>query len=159
MSAALSGLIRPCRGDRFERLSEFEPGAIAAEFILVREIVFDPMDEVGDVYDTVAFDPARPTRWWTEYGLAVCLGEYELATAWWQERPARMVATPADWLRCHGAAFCIIDWNADLHAIIGRAPSVECADDWLAGKLKRELTEQARSRIQIFARGARRAAA
>jgi hypothetical protein len=117
MTPSLSGLIRPSGNvGTFQRLSEFEPGAIAAEFILVRETVFDAMDETGEVYDTVAFDPSRPTRWWTEHGLVTCLGECELNTAWWNERPARMVATPADWLACHGAAFCIVDWSTDLNA-------------------------------------------
>jgi hypothetical protein len=156
---ALSGLIRPSRDGTFQRLSEFEPGAIKAEFILARETVFEPMEEVGDVYDTVAYDPTRPTRWWTEHGLAVCLGDWEITAAWWGDRPARMVATPADWLKTHGGSFCVLDWSADLQAIIGRVPAIECVDDWLAGKLKREMTEQARPKIQIFVKGNRRAAA
>jgi hypothetical protein len=158
MTPAFSGLIRPA-GTRFERLSEYEPGAFNAEFILVRETVFDPMEEVGEVYDVVAFDPSRPTRWWTEHGLVTCLGEYELNTAWWEDRPARMVATPYDWLRCHGAAFCVVDWSCDLNALIGRAPAIECADSWLASKLNRELTAQDRPKLKIIAKGARRAAA
>jgi hypothetical protein len=70
-----------------------------------------------------------------------------------------MTATPADWLKTYGASFCIVDWSADLCALLGSAPAIECDDAWLAGKLRRELTEQARPRIEIFARGARRAAA
>jgi len=155
----MTALIRPCHDGRFQLLSEFEPGAVDAELILVREIVLDPMEQLGEVYDTVAFDPSRPTRWWTESGLATCLGEYELDTAWWDDRPARMVATPADWLACHGAAFVILDWSCDLSALLGRAPTIECADDWLAGKLNREMAAQARPNIQIFAKGGCRAAA
>jgi len=156
---ALCGLIRPSSDGTFQRLAELEPGAITADFILVREMVCDPMEEVGEVYDTIAYDPGRPTRWWTERRLAVALGEWELCNAWWDGRPARMVATPADWLACHGAGFCIVDWSVDLNALLGRAPAIECADDWLAGKLNRELTAQARPKIHIFAKGGRRAAA
>src|SRR5215468_5565981 len=95
----LHGLIRPCRDGRFELLAEHEPGAIEADFMYVREMVDDPIEEIGDIYDAIAWQSERPGVWWTEHGLVAVVGEHELVAAWWGNRPARMVATPYDHAR------------------------------------------------------------
>jgi hypothetical protein len=142
----LSGLIRPSSDGTFQRLSEPEPGAITAELLHVREMVFDPIEEVGDIYDCVAWNPQKPGVWWTERGLVTCVGEYELTASYWREQPARMLATPADYVAAHGAGFVILDWSADVNAIIGRVAAVECATSALYRKLRETLIEQAKPR-------------
>jgi len=129
-------------------LAEFEPGAIMAELMCVREIVADPMEEIGEVYDVVAWERGTTSPWWTRRGLVTVLGEHELQSAWWQDRPARMVATPYDHAIDPGT-FCIIDWSADINAIIGIAPAVECASRDLERRLWDALTRQEMPKIPI----------
>jgi hypothetical protein len=142
----LSGLIHPCRDGTFQRLEEFEPGGLVAEFLHVRETVFDWTEEVGDIYDIVAWDARRPGIWWTAYGVAVVLGEWELGDAAWDDRPARMTSTPDAWVCSHGSSFCVVDWSADLQAIIGRASKIKCATPALHTKLRETLIAQAMPR-------------
>jgi hypothetical protein len=142
---ALSGLIRPCRDGRFERLSEFEPGAVEADFMHVREQVDDPIEQIGDVFDVIAWQAQRPGVWWTQRGLVTVIGEHELQAAWWGSRAARMVATPADHARDPGT-FCVVDWTADINAIIGRNSMIECSTPALYKKLRETLIAQAMPR-------------
>lgn len=141
------------RDRMFEPLYEFEPGAIEATIILVRE------GEEAEVVDAIAWPKDTRSPWWMLRGIATVLGEHELSRAWWDGNAAQMVATPADFVACHGAAFCILDWSADLNSIIGRAPAVECATAGLAAKLRAALIEQALPKIPISIRHHRRAAA
>ena len=106
------------------------------------------MEEVGEIFDVVAWERDTKSPWWTQRGIVTVIGEHELETAWWQERPARMVATPRDHAVDPGT-FCIIDWNADINAIIGRAPAVECAIPALRERLIRALQAQAMPKIII----------
>ncbi len=150
--------IMPSSAGTFQRLPEYEPGAVDADWLYVREWVPDPFEEVPEIIDCVAWKKGTRSPWWMWHGIAAHVGEHELRTAYWQDRPARLLETPQDFLACHGAGFCILDWTADVDAIIGAAPAVSCSTDDLAAKLQRVLTEQAKPRFPIIWPGLRRAA-
>lgn len=128
---------------RFEPLSEFEPGAVKAKIMLVR-------DYDGEAVDAIAWASDRPTVWWTYRGTLDYIGEHELRRAWWDQSPARMVATPAGFVAAAGAAFCILRWDADIDEILGPVPGVDCDGAALAQKLRRTLIEQAAERRRIL---------
>jgi hypothetical protein len=150
----ISGFVRPDRGGTFTRLAEYEPGAVQVDFLYLRE------PETLDIYDCVAWEPSRPGKWRTEHGIATYEGDHELRRSWWEKRPALLVPTPADFIARHGAAFVILDWDADINDIIGRAPAVQCSTDWLKERLTRTLIAQARPKLRIYgpSREVRRAA-
>jgi len=127
---------------RFELLSEFEPGAVDAEIMIVR-------DEGLEAFDAVAWEHDKPSRWWTLRDVVTGVGEHEISKAFWEERPARMIETPADYLACRCEACCIIDWSADINAIIGLAPAIECATSRLERRLRQALVRQALPKIRI----------
>src|SRR5262249_26257416 len=100
--------------------------------------------------DTIAWEPERPGRWLSHRDLVTHVGQDELDRSFWDETPARMVATPAAFVACHGQAFCILDWSADLNAIIGRAAAVECDSEELRGFLSRALHRQATAHLRTL---------
>ena len=129
----------------FVPVNEHESGAVLAHIMLVREPVFDPMEEAGEVVDAIGWEEDRPGAWWTLNGTAY-IGEHELRRSWWEQTPARMVSTPAAYLDCHGAAFCIIDWEADVDAILGPTAAVTVDNINLASRLRRTMFDQAAPR-------------
>lgn len=141
------------RDGRFDLLGEYEPGAVRADLVHVLE------GEYLELVDAVAWECHRPGRWWTLRGVATVLGEHELAAAWWEQRPARMVATPADWLAQPLTSFVIVDWSTDINAAIGAAPGVVCDTPALACRLRRTLIEQAMPKLPITVLGHRRVVA
>lgn len=143
------GLIMPVRGGLFEPLTEFEPGALDVDFLHVRETVADPFEEVGEIIDIIAWRRGTKSPWWMRRGVVTVIGDWELDNAAREDRPARMVATPADFVGTHGGAFCILNWNADLCEIIERAPHIECACAALEQRLRQTLVRQALPKIPI----------
>jgi hypothetical protein len=134
--------------------AEFEPGAVKAEFLHVKSY------PDGATVDVVAWDPHAPGRWWTFRDVCAVAGEYELNASWWEEdRPARLVATPAEHRADPRVTCCIIDWSADLNAAFGLAPAVECSTEALALRLHKTLVAQAVPRLKIRVAGLHRAAA
>jgi hypothetical protein len=57
-----------------------------------------------------------------------------------------LLETPAAYVAAHGHGFCIVDWTADVNAIIGRVEAVECATQALYARLRRTLIAQAMPR-------------
>lgn len=149
----LAGWILPSRSGTFELLADFEPGALRAEFLHV------PGDD-GEIVDAIAWERERPGIWWTRHDLLTHVGWHELEAAWWEERPARLLETPNDYVARLGAGFVILDWTADLDAIIGRVARIECATQALKARLKQKLVERAMRGLSITtcAPGLRRAA-
>jgi hypothetical protein len=134
----LRGWIIPSSRGTFELLEEFEPGAVQAEFLHVAD--------GNEIVDTIAWEKERPGVWWARRDLLDHVGAHELDAAWWDERPARLLPTPADYVAAHGHGFVILDWSADINAIIGKVAAVECATAALYRKLKETLIEQAMPR-------------
>jgi hypothetical protein len=141
--------IMPFSDGSFQRLPEYEPGAIDADWLYVRAWDDELFTEAGDIIDCVAWAKGTVEPWWCWRGIAGFLGEAELRLSWWERRPARMVETPSDFLACHGEAFCVLDWSADIDLIIGDAPSVSCSTERLRAKLIRTLMEQALPKFPI----------
>jgi hypothetical protein len=141
--------ILPFSDGTFQRLREYQPGAIDVNWLYVRNWVPDPFEDVAPIIDCVAWPKGSREPWWLWRNIAACVGEHELQSAWWENRPARLVETPADYLACHCAAFCILDWNADINAMLGAAPGVCCSTLRLAQKLSRTLQQQAMPKLSI----------
>jgi len=141
MSAAdrpLSGLIVPNSRGTFEPVAEFEPGAVLADFLHVID---------GDeLIDSVAWEAGRARTWWLRHDIITHVGDHELDDAWWHERPARLLETPAAYVAAHSRGFVILDWSSDVNAIVGRVAAVECATPALYERLRRTLIEQAMPR-------------
>jgi hypothetical protein len=112
--------------------------------------------ESGDLIDVIAWPFDRSDIWWALYGIATHLGEDELRSAGWMQRSARMVGTPQTYLDRAGECFCVLDWEADLNAMIGDAPSVVCDSSNLAAQLGQTLRKQAMPRLPISVLGERK---
>jgi hypothetical protein len=138
----LLAYIRGTADGLFDILPHHEPDCAYAEIVVVRDLDLEP-------YDAVAWEVGKPGKWWTLRGAAAVLGEGELSMAWWEARPARLLATPADFIAAHGAGFVLLDWAAPINDIIGACPAVQCADHALANRLKRTLWQQAMPSLPI----------
>jgi len=110
--------------------------------------------ENDEIIDVIAWPVDATSPWWTLRGLATHLGQHEMRAAWWERRHALMVATPQHYVDHVGEAFVIIDWSADLNAILGDVPGIVCDSAALADRLRRILVSQAMpgilSRITTF---------
>ena len=77
--------------------------------------IVQPVTYQGEIVDLVAWRSMTPERWLTRMGSAWCLGEDHLYansdSLTYPHRPTA-VATPLDWLRAAGEAFCVLDWDA-----------------------------------------------
>jgi hypothetical protein len=133
---------------RFVTASEFEPGSILAEIMLIRALVDDPLEQLGDVVDAVGWSADDPGNWWTINGTTY-LGEWELRRSWWDQTPARMKSTPAAHAR-DSASFVILDWSADVDDILGPVPGVICDTPELVSRLRRTMFLQAAPRRRIL---------
>jgi hypothetical protein len=137
MSAALAlppafpARIRICRDRSFEL---DEAGLLA----VLLPVELDPEIEI----DTIAWTPDRPRRWFFERQVATHLGDAALRRAQWYQRPVRLVATPADWLRHPQGTTCILDWRANIRAILGDVADIVCSSPELARFLDRRLHQQ-----------------
>ncbi|MGE0117656.1 MAG: hypothetical protein AB7S71_01450 [Dongiaceae bacterium] len=140
---ATSGLIRVRADGVFDRLPEFEPGALDADFLYVRD------RDTLEIVDCIAWQRGVASPWWIERGLMTVIGEWELQRSWWDGDAAYMVATPRRFVELHGLGFCIVDWSADVNTIIGRAAEVVCETEQLREHLRQTLIRQAMPRIRI----------
>ncbi|MGE5537478.1 MAG: AAA family ATPase [Gemmatimonas sp.] len=75
-----------------------------------------------DPEDAVAWEPARPGAWWRRTGVATLLGSDNIARA--GTAPLAVHATPERWLAAGGRGICVLDWSADLRALLGEAQLV-----------------------------------
>jgi hypothetical protein len=103
----------------------------------------------GTVVDFVAFFAADPRRWWTEKLAATHLGDAELNRAQWFGQPINLVPTPALWLTAPEQSMCILDWRADIRAILGDVADIVCSSHELKNFLDRRLCEQVAHRYRI----------
>ena len=114
-----------------------------------------PVTDAGrysDIIDTLAFRPADPTTWWLHQGATSVLGD---VTALDPDRPARIYATPLDWLAAAGAGLVVFDQLGAaplLRMLTEDGPGVlfgrEAYDDVL--DLERLLIGPPRPRLKIF---------
>jgi hypothetical protein len=126
-------------GDRSFQLDETGPVAT----LLPVEL------EHGVEIDTVAWLHDRPRPWFFQLHVATRLGDRALRQAQWYQRPVRLVATPADWLR-DSQTVCVLDWwSCDLRGLFGDVPKVICASDAQMRFLLRRLAEQVAPRFEI----------
>jgi hypothetical protein len=139
---------------RFVTASEFEPGAVRAEIMLIRALVEDPLEDMGAVIDAVAWETEKPGDWWTINGTSY-LGEWELRRGWWDQSPARLVSTPEAHAR-DSASFVILDWSADVDDILGPVPGVVCDTPELVSRLRRTMFLQAAPRRRLLESAIRR---
>jgi hypothetical protein len=136
--SAFPARIRICSDRSFEL---DETGTLA----VLLPVELDPEIEI----DTVAWLPDRPRPWLFERHVATHLGDRALRRAQWYQRPIRLVATPADWLRDPQATTCILDWRANIRAILGDVADIHCWPPDLAKLLDRRLREQVAHRYRI----------
>jgi hypothetical protein len=140
VSPAFTAHIRLCSDRSFE-LDEAGLLAILLPVELDREIKID----------TIAWTPDRPRRWFFERHVATHLGDRALRRAQWYQRPIRLVATPTDWLRDPQATTCILDWRANIRAILGDVAGIDCWPPELAQLLDQHLDQQVAHRYRIRA--------
>jgi hypothetical protein len=115
--------------------------------------IYDPVS--FEVFDVIAWEPSRPGRWWWQSGLATHLGEDDLlAIQLAPRRGIRLVENPQAWLDAKSPVVCILDWNADLRALLRDVSTIHCSTLRLAEFLERRLAEQVAHRFDI--RAARR---
>jgi hypothetical protein len=100
--------------------------------------------------DTVAWEPADPSRWWLRYGHASHLGETGISLANKDGNPLELVGTPREYLARDGRALCILSWSADLGAIVCEARhGLICGNPKLAEQVQNTIARQRRERLKI----------
>ncbi len=110
--------------------------------------IFDPRGG-EDLIDVVAWRVEEPRKWWLRRGIATHLGQQDLEQCWWEDRPIKLISRPRDWMFDSGPSVCILQWTADLRAILWRAPEVRCADYRMKKYLEARLAAQVRPRFGI----------
>lgn len=83
--------------------------------------------------DLVAFDATNPARWWMRFGKAAVLNPEPLDRAAYERTPARLFASPLEWMRVAGAGgildctagSVILDWNRAA-AVLAGLDAIEC---------------------------------
>ena len=141
--------IRPYSDGSFMR--DPEEDAVPAIMLVVG-------DELGDYFDTVAWDPRSPGRWWLEYGRADVLGLQSILYCEFNQTPLTLFATPRDWLFGRGAGACLLSWDVDPRVELGAVPEVRCESDAVREKLRKRIWELARPDFTISSMEVRRAA-
>lgn len=104
----------------------------------------------GDIIDTVAWEFGRPAVWWLRRGIATFVGEHEIFLANQRERQVKLVATPKEYLAHWGHAVCILNWTADVKAILGQINrGIICESAPLAARATRAVNLRPSDRIKI----------
>ena len=75
----------------------------------------------------------HPGKWWLRYGRATFLGDWAIELANREQKPIWLCGTPRAYLQHVPLAVCILDWRADVraillqieHGIICKSPAVE----------------------------------
>jgi len=102
--------------------------------------------------DLIAFRADHPASWRWRIGQGWALGADGVEH--WEGQPIRAVATPLDWLRAGGDAFCLLDWADDSPAwpLLRCVAHIVASDDLLAQKLAKAIDRNAaRPRITVEA--------
>ena len=135
---AFTARIRICSDRSFE-LDEAGVLAVLLPVELDRELEID----------TIAWTPDRPRRWFFERHLATHLGDAALHRAQWDQRPIRLLPTPAAWLADPEGAMVILDWCSDLRAIFRDVAEIICHSPELKRFLDRRLAQQVSHHYRI----------
>lgn len=80
------------------RFTFYEHGESAA--------ILPVMDIYGQIYDLVAWHPARPAQWWLHEGVGRALGEDAIDKARLWSRPLTVPANPHEWVIGGGVGCC-----------------------------------------------------
>lgn len=116
------------------------------------EALLLPVSEVGGgVIDVVAWQIGEPSIWWLRRGVASYVGEHELILARRDRRPVRLVATPKEYLALWGYAVCILDWRADVRAILAQASNAVdvVGNKALCARVRRIVDQRPSDRMRI----------
>lgn len=134
-----STLIRACSDDTWE------PDETGFDALLM------PVHGLGgDLIDVVAWRAERPAKWWLRYRAAAFAGEHALFNANREGRPVFLASTPRSYLRQWGHAMVILDWSADVKAIVGSANrGIICENTALAERVRDVVDRLPSERLQI----------
>lgn len=104
----------------------------------------------GEVIDVVAWEFGLPQHWWIRRGIATYAGEHAIYLANRQKQPVRLVATPAEYLKQWGQGMCILNWQADVRAIVNMAEQgIICETPQLAGRVRAAIDKPRSERVKI----------
>jgi hypothetical protein len=113
-----------------------------------RLMLVAPVSDESEIIDHVAWEAAKPTRWWLHTGTAMVTSPwlYTYAANW--DVPVRLVATPAEWIIDPGRRSCILQPTiVDLWSALQGLPIRIDAD--LDAYLRAEMTRQRNARIHF----------
>jgi hypothetical protein len=136
-------LIRPDASGRWEPAEEGDAEAIDAILLTVYDLYSE------ELVDVVAWDRDAPWMWWLRGDRATFLGEADLFFANQEGRKVEIVATPAQYLDRSGRALCILDWSADVAAIVGQAKHGCFCTATVAERLRRTIDARRFQHVQI----------
>lgn len=94
----------------------------------------------GILYDLAAFRPDDPKTILRRRGDAVWLGEDELELCAFWHLPPTLRADPMDWLRAGAKGIVSLDWKEASERLLDFS-GIECADEALAGRVRRTLSD------------------
>lgn len=120
-----------------------------------KAIILAIEDDDGEPFDALAFYGKQPNRWWLRCGQAIALGLDAIEQSHLTDQPVRIVENPAAWITARGEAVCILDWSADIYALLSMSPRIVCDTPALAGKVRRAIN---RPRLDIAVKECRHVA-
>lgn len=104
----------------------------------------------GEVIDVAAWEFGQPAFWWLRKGIATYCGEHSIYLDNREGRPVKLVATPAEYLKHWGRAMCILNWKADVRAIVGLAQhGIICSSPQLAERVRTAVDRPRSERVRI----------
>lgn len=104
----------------------------------------------GDLVDVVAWEGHAPELWWLRYKRADFVGEAAIFLANREKHRVKLVTTPSEYLKHWGRAICILNWTADIRAIVGQAEhGVMCAGPKVAARLRGAIDKRPSERLRI----------
>lgn len=108
----------------------------------------------GAIIDTVAWEFGHPWQWWMRRGVATFLGEYEIERVNAISQPARLVPMPADYLKHDGYAVCILNWQADIRAILSSCQhGIMCSTEPLMARVAKIVNSRPADRLNLTVAG------
>jgi hypothetical protein len=126
-------------GSDFFQYAEGELGRLAWTF---------PIFVGNAAIDVVAWERARPQRWWLLRGEALTTSYFLVADAINWGEPLRLVATPEEWIKNPTRTACLLQpATIDLYALLSGI-RVECSGD-LAAFLRAEMRRQLESTLHF----------
>jgi hypothetical protein len=105
----------------------------------------------GSLYDVVAWETmGDPEIWWLRWGRATFLGDWSIDMANREHKPIWLCATPRSYLQHVPLTCCILNWKADVRAILSQVEcGIICTNPALWARARRAIDRLPSDRLNL----------